>query len=162
MDNIDFSKINIPKIEIPKIDMSNTMTNIDFSSRVFKEMEEDVARHNREKNRREVENNESLKSIVEYNEEIVKRNKELVSLNERILKKINSLDDTLLFLNESFNEKRKEDKDSNNMINAQLLDLITIIDSGDKNKVSEFLSGLGGNIAAGLIVAYFQMKLGLS
>lgn len=154
----DFSGFNLPNIELPKFEIP------DYSG-CFAEMEEiqeAIIQSGEEKYQREVENNENLKSIVAYNEEIANYNKELVSLNERILKKINSLDDTLLFLNESFNAKRKEDKDSNNMINAQLLELITIIDSGDKNKVSEFLSGLGGNIAAGLIVAYFQMKLGLS
>jgi len=50
------------------------------------------------------------KTLFNYNEEIRSYNKELISLNEKILNKINSLDDTLLFFNNAFDKKAYSDK----------------------------------------------------
>lgn len=158
--NIDLSGINWDIIkesnfEFPKISVPNFKGDFEENERIIDEA-------NRERYQREVENNESLKSIVEYNEKIANYNETLISFNEKILNKLNSLDNTLLFLNGSFSKKMIEDKDFDIEIKANLLELIKIMDSKDSNKVGNFLSGLGGDVAAGLIVAYFQMKFGIS
>lgn len=116
---------------------------------------------NIQKQLRETENNESLKSIANYNKEILNHNKELVSLNEKILKKINSLDDTLLFLNNAFIDKSNMDKENNQNHNALLLELINIIDSKDEGKLNQFINGIAAPVGAGLIVEYLKIKLGL-
>ncbi|MEG2412584.1 MAG: hypothetical protein RSA29_17090 [Clostridium sp.] len=127
-----------------------------------KELQEEMCRINQEKYEREVENNESLKSLVDYNHEISNYNKELVSLNEKILNKINSLDDTLLFLNNVFDKKAYSDKTLAQGHNALLLELITIIESQDPTKLQQFMSGVAAPVGVGLIVEYFKMKLGLT
>lgn len=165
MNEFDFSKFDFSKIEGLKKPLSSlerqSISVPDFSEDLNK-LQDEVIIQNQEKYIREVENNESLKSIVAYNEEILNRNKELVSLNNKILTKINSLDSTLSFLNSSFSEKRQEDKDNNVIVNAKLLELITLIEDNDKSKLAEFFCGLTGDVAAGLITAFLQMKLGLS
>lgn len=126
------------------------------------EILEIVNKSNQEKHEREVENNENLKSLVDYNHEISNYNKELVSLNEKILNKINSLDDTLLFLNNAFDKKAYSDKTLAQEHNALLLELITIIESQDPTKLQQFMSGVAAPVGVGLIVEYFKMKLGLT
>ncbi|MGL5153092.1 MAG: hypothetical protein ACRC7N_21235 [Clostridium sp.] len=149
--SLDLNSIQLPKYEFPDLNFINTNYNFD-------ELNKSV----REKYQREVENNENLKSIVNYNEKISTYNRELVSLNEKILNKINSLDDTLIFLNQSFTNKVENDKESEIRNQALLLELITIIDSKDSSRLEKFMTTLGAPVAAGLIVEYFKFKLGLS
>lgn len=151
-------------IKLPEItNISSAVVNRNFG---FGEEQEKlmkvVAEVNEEKYQREVENNENLKALVNYNEEISSYNRELVSLNEKILNKINSLDDTLLFLNNAFDKKACFDKALGQEHNALLLELILIIESKDPTKLQTFMSGVATPIGVGLIVEYLKMKLGLT
>lgn len=86
----------------------------------------------------------------------------MVSLNESILKKINVINDSIEVIIESVKENTDNLKQSSIEHNALLLELINIMESKDNsNKLTEFLSGLSGNVAAGLIVEYLKMKLSL-
>lgn len=168
MDNDMFDKfknMQLPNIQLPKIDLGvlemKHNLNLDFIERQS-EIQNDILRINQEKHQREVENNESLKSLVEYNYEISNYNKELVSLNEKILNKINSLDDALLFLNKAFDKKSYSDKTLAQEHNALLLELILIIESKDSSKLKQFLSGIAAPVGVGLVVEYLKMQLGLS
>lgn len=168
MDNIDYENISkvladfkIPEVQIPKFEMPDYTRQIHITSNEALRLSEEMDRVNREKHKREIENNESLKSIVQYNEEISSYNKELVSLNEKILSKINSLDDTLLFLNKAFIDKNEMDKEKATEHNALLLELITIIDQKDDSRLKEFLTNVGVPVGVGLLVEYFKIKLGL-
>lgn len=159
----------VPKLDLPKMDMSwaaNLAKSIeDIEKNKFNMMnlvdnlppptENPLVKIAKEQN-------ESLKSIVNYNEEISTYNRELVRLNEKILSKINSLDDTLIFLNKSFSNKIENDKESDIRNQALLLELITIIDTKDSSKLENFMTTLGAPVAVGLIVEYFKFKLGLS
>jgi len=149
-------------IELPKLDMSELASRVSYFNSSMNEAQEDLMRINQEKYEREVENNENLKSLVDYNLEISNYNRKLVSLNEKILNKINSLDDTLLFLNDAFINKAEMDEEQIKANNALLLELITIIDSNDAGKLKQFTSGLAAPVISGLVVEYFKMKLGLS
>lgn len=121
-----------------------------------------IQKSNREKFQREIENNENLKALVNYNEEISSYNRELVSLNEKILSKINSLDDTLLFLSNALDKNAYVEKTLGQEHNALLLELITIIESKDKTKLQTFMSGLAGPVSVGLAIEYLKIKLGLT
>lgn len=153
LETLDLSKLDIKvpnyNFDMPRIEQPAFDTDI-------------LVKHNKEKNKREVENNENLKALVQYNEDISNYNKQLVSLNEKILNKINSLDDTLLFLNEAFANKTEIDKEQGQSYNALLLELITIIDSKDGGKLKQFTNGLAAPVLAGLVVEYLKLKLGLS
>lgn len=155
--SIDLSEFK--GVELPKYDYKINVPNITGEMNKTFEI---VSKIKEEEKKREIENNESLKSIVRYNEEISEYNKELVNLNNKILNKINSLDDTLLFLNKSFIGKTALDKKQSDEYNALLLELITIIDSKDEGKLKQFINGIAAPVGAGLIVEYFKMKLGLS
>jgi len=148
--NFDFSKIDFPKIEIPKVEIPNV-----------DEIYESINEENMKKNKREVENNESLKAIVAYNEDISRYNRELVSLNEKILNKINSLDDTLTFLNGAFSDKAKKDNKNSEQQLGLLLELITIIESKDSSKLETFMNNIGAPVAVGLLVEALKIKFGL-
>lgn len=98
---------------IKSIDLSgfnNLSLDVSEISNKMQYLRDSFSEINSDQYEREIENNESLKSIVRYNEEISQYNKELVNLNNKILNKINSLDDTLLFLNKSFMGKADLDK----------------------------------------------------
>lgn len=168
MGNNDYENISkviadfkIPEVQIPKFEMPDYTRQIHITNNEALRLSEEMDRVNREKHKREIENNESLKSIVQYNEEISSYNKELVSLNEKILSKINSLDDTLLFLNKAFIDKNEMDKEKAIEHNALLLELITIIDQKDDSRLKEFLTNVGVPVGVGLLVEYFKIKLGL-
>lgn len=162
MDKADV--INVMKnIEKNSKGMGMTFLNNNTSTRIIVDpcqkmelqrtkIQENVQSQLEEKRTREIENNESLKRIVNCNQE-------LVSYNEKILKKINSLDDTLLFLNKSFLDKSKDDLENNKIQNALLLELITIIDSKDESKLNKFISNLAVPVSVGLIVEYLKLKL---
>ncbi|ELC8361368.1 hypothetical protein ACSW9O_10650 [Clostridium perfringens] len=111
---------------------------------------------------REYENNKNLKEIASYNEGILNYNKKLVSLNEKILTKIESLDETLSFLNNSFNEKSKFDKNKAIEQTALLLELAQIIEEKDNNKLEKFMNNIGAPLGVGLVTEYLKMKLGIS
>lgn len=151
--DLDLSRLNFPEFKMPKINVTDYGIN--------KKALESIGEANRERYQREVENNESLKAIVAYNDDISKYNRELVSLNEKILNKINSLDDTLLFLNKAFDKKSYSDKTLAQEHNALLLELITIIESKDPTKLQQFMGGIGAPIGVALTVEYLKMKLGL-
>ncbi|UYZ37261.1 hypothetical protein OD350_06245 [Clostridium beijerinckii] len=138
---------DMPKIEVPRIN---------------KEILDEINQSKREEYEREVENNENLKALVLYNEEISSYNKELVSLNEKILNKINSLDDTLLLFHKTFNNSANRSESELKANNALLLELITIIDSKDEKNLRQFISGMSGTIGIELLISYFKMKLGLT
>lgn len=156
---LDFSKLNfsnlkfldfkMPKVDIPDYGIYN------------EELFESINRDNREKHKREVENNNSLKSLVKYNEDISNYNRELVSLNEKILNKINSLDDTLTFLNDAFSDKVKKDNKNSEQQLSLLLELITIIESKDSSKLKTFMSNVGSPVAVGLLIEALKIKFGL-
>lgn len=150
-----FTNVNKYAMKMPQL-------NTPFGDKDFEKLQKSLNKSSQEKYQREVENNESLKALVQYNEEITNYNKELVNLNSKILNKINSLDDTLLFLNKAFTNKTEIDKEQGQSHNALLLELITIIDSNDEGKLKQFTSGIAAPVVAGLIVEYFKMKLGLS
>lgn len=156
INSIDFSQLrsNISDVDfnIPNI---NSLNSINTQVDKLREI-------NQEKYEREIENNENLKALVEHNEEISNYNRELVELNRKILNKINSLDDTLLFLNEAFVNKTEIDKEQGQSHNALLLELITIMDSKDGEKLKQFTNTLAAPVIAGLIVEYLKLKLGLS
>lgn len=145
--------------KIPQAYITNPM------QEYYKDLEkcsEAIRKEKQEQYEREVENNENLKNLVEYNNEIAQYNKELVKLNEKILTKVNSLDDTLFFLFQSFKDKYESDGKLGQEHNALLLELITIIDSKDKGKITEFFDKVPVPLGVGLLVEYFKMKLGLS
>lgn len=100
--------------------------------------------------------------MVKYNTEIAQYNRELVKLNEKILNKVNSLDDRLFFLYETFKNKDDSDKQLSQKHNALLLELIAIIDSKDQGKIKEFFNKVTVPVGIGLITQYLKMKLGLS
>lgn len=107
------------------------------------------------------EQNDSLKILVKYNEDISRYNKELVSLNEKILNKINSLDDTLTFLNGAFSDKAKKDNKNSEQQLSLLLELITIIEDKDSSKLETFMSNIGAPVAVGLLIEVLKVKFGL-
>lgn len=154
LSNLSFPNLKIPEFEMPKVDIP------DFSSD-YDELYESINRANREKNQREVENNESLKAIVAHNKDISRYNRELVSLNEKILNKINSLDNTLTFLNEAFSNKSKSDGKHSEQQLSLLLELITIIENKDSSKLETFMNSIGAPVAVGLLVEALKVKFGL-
>ncbi|PVE16831.1 hypothetical protein DDA98_06130 [Clostridium perfringens] len=114
------------------------------------------------KENREFENNKNLKEIASYNEGILNYNKTLVSLNEKILTKIELLDDTLSFLNNSFNKKSEFDKKKSIEQTALLLELAQIIEEKDNSKLEKFMNNVGAPLGVGLVTEYLKMKLGIS
>ena len=149
LNNFDLSKIELPKLDLPEL----ILPKVDLMPN--QELMDELHKSSQERLTREIENNESLKKIVDYNGE-------LVSLNNKILKKINSLDDTLTFLNSVFNDKNKFDKRKSVEQTALLLDLVNIIDEKDNNKLEKFMSDVGAPLGVGLLIEYLKMKLGLS
>lgn len=105
---------------------------------------------------------EYLKTLVELNGNISDYNRQLVSLNERILKKINTLDDTLEFINNTLTDKAENDKAQSNTRNALLLELITIMDSKDEGKLQKFFKDVPVSMGVSLLTQYLIYKLGLS
>lgn len=162
MDNkIDLSKINSIESKIEDI-TSKVYSQIDARDSYIAESIQAIGNFNDEKYEREVENNENLKKIVDYNSEITEYNKQLVDLNKSILTKINSVNISLDFILEAIKESTQVAKEEKIEHNALLLELITIMESKDKNKITKFLGGLTGNVAAGLTVEYLKYKLGIS
>lgn len=162
MNNIDLSKL---KLSLPE-NLSNfeafKMPTLEIpDNSYFEESLESIHQANAEKHRREVENNESLKAIVEHNEDISRYNKELVSLNEKILNKINSLDDTLTFLNGAFSDKANKDNENSDKQLTLLVELITIIEDRDSSKLETFMSNVGAPVGVGLLVEALKIKFGL-
>lgn len=144
-----FRALDLPKIDIPNIDELYESYNFeieDFENPLIKLAEEQ---------------NDSLKVLVKHNEEISIYNKELVSLNKKILNKINSLDDTLTFLNSAFSDKAKKDYKNSEQQLGLLLELITIIESKDSSKLELFMSNVGAPVAVGLMVEALKIKFGL-
>lgn len=133
---------------------------LDFNSKL-EDMAESLNRENLEKHRREIENNESLKALVEHNEDISRYNRELVSLNQKILSKINSLDDTLTFLNVALSEKANKDNENSEKQLTLLLELITIIEDKDSSKLETFMNNVGTPVAVGLLIEALKIKFGL-
>ncbi|NRT92298.1 hypothetical protein [Clostridium beijerinckii] len=101
-------------------------------------------------------------SIQENLKDIVRHNTELVSLNNKILNKINSLDDTLLLFNKAFNVSSNKTEEELKVNNALLLELVTIIDSKDDKMLANFIGGMSGTIGVELVISYLKMKLGLT
>ena len=146
-------------LQVNSIPIPNSI--LDYNKKL-EEYAEAARKENQERYEREVENNENLKNLVGYNNEIAQYNKELVRLNEKILTKVNSLDDTLFFLFQSFKDKYDSDQKLGQEHNALLLELITIIESKDKGKITEFFDKVPVPLGVGLLVEYFKMRLGLS
>ncbi|WP_252248753.1 hypothetical protein [Clostridium sp. ZBS20] len=141
----------------------NPVDNIDLEwNEKIEKYSECIRQEKAEHYEREVENNENLKALVEYNNEISNYNRELVKLNEKILNKINSLDDTVFFLFQAFKDKYDLDKELGQEHNALLLELITIMDAKDESKTKEFFNKVPVPLGVGLLAEYFKMKLGLS
>lgn len=63
------------------------------------------------KENREVQNNENLTKLVDYNSEITEYNKQLVDLNKSILTKINSVNTSLDFILKSIKENTQITKE---------------------------------------------------
>ncbi|MEN8075724.1 hypothetical protein ABFP60_02115 [Clostridioides difficile] len=100
--------------------------------------------------------------IKEESKNISNYNKDLVSLNKQILVKVNSLNETLHFLNGAFNKNAEKSQKANQEHAALLLELITIIESKDEVKLNNFMSNVGSAVGAGLIIECIKMKFGLS
>ena len=79
-----------------------------------------------------------------------------------ITKKINTLDDTLEFINNTLNEKAESDIAQSNTRNALLLELITIMDSKDEGKLQKFFKDVPVSMGVSLLTQYLIYKLGLS
>lgn len=156
--SFDLSKlaVSLPSFEAPKLPSFEVP---DF--RQFEDSLEAIHQANAEKYRREVENNESLKALVDYNEDISRYNKELVSLNEKILNKINSLDDTLTFLNGVLSEKANKDNENADKQLTLLVELISIIENKDSSKLEAFMNNVGAPVGVGLLVEALKIKFGL-
>lgn len=108
------------------------------------------------------EQNDSLKTLVKYNEDISRYNRDLVSLNEKILNKINSLDDTLIFLNEAFSDKTRNDEEYFKQHMTLLLELTKIIEDKDSNKLQAFVNNLGAPVLVEVIIMFFKLKFGIT
>ncbi|MCW6124223.1 hypothetical protein [Clostridium sporogenes] len=130
--------------------------------RKIEEAQKEIEESNRQEYERKVQNNENLKKLVDYNSEITEYNRQLVTLNESILRKINFVNTSLDFVIEAIVENTEITKKDGIEHNALLLELITIMESKDKGKIKEFLGGLTGNVAAGVMVEYLKFKLGIS
>ena len=152
---VAFSKIKIPEvntemlkdINIPRIDVSAFDRDVvNFKNPLIELAEEQ---------------NDYLRDLVKYNEDISRYNKELAGLNEKILKKINSLDDTLTFLNLAFSDKAENDGRNSEQQLSLLVQLIDIIESKDSGKLQKFMSEAGAPVAVGLLVEYLKIKFGL-
>lgn len=152
---------NMPKIDVPKIDSIIEQRN-NLNVKMTEEIQEKMNKISEEKHKREVENNENLKSIVKHSEEISNYNKQLVSLNEKILNKINSLNDSLSFLIDAFSDKTEKDKEYSQQHLALLLELIKIIDEKDSSKLQTFMNSVGFPLGVGLLTEALKIKLGLS
>ncbi|NOW92509.1 putative nuclease with TOPRIM domain [Clostridium beijerinckii] len=103
-----------------------------------------------------------LNKIIKYNSQISDYNQELVYLSNKLLNKVNSLDDTLLLLNSSFNNASEKTDEQLMQNNSLLLQLITLIEEKDEKKISDFMCKLTGTVGIELVVSYFKMKLGLT
>ncbi|AJH02110.1 hypothetical protein LF65_05602 [Clostridium beijerinckii] len=110
----------------------------------------------------DIQDKQFKESIQKNLKDIVRHNTELVSLNNKILNKINSLDDTLLLFNKAFNVSSSNTEEELKANNALLLELITIIDSKDDKKLATFIGGMSGTIGVELLISYFKMKIGLT
>ncbi|NFH48845.1 hypothetical protein FC976_16860 [Clostridium sporogenes] len=130
--------------------------------RKTEEAQKEIEESNRQEYERKVQNNENLKKLVDYNSEITEYNRQLVTLNESILRKINFVNTSLDFVIEAIVENTEITKKDGIEHNALLLELITIMESKDKSKIKEFLGGLTGNVAVGVMVEYLKFKLGIS
>jgi len=151
--------IDMSKLEIPPMNYSIPSIESDPS---YKEMLDGLTKSSQEKHEREVENNKSLKALVQHNQDISNYNRELISLNKKILNKINSLDDTLLLFNKVFNDGVERSERELKANNALLLELITIIDYKDEKRLLQFIGGMSGTIGIELLISYFKMRLGLT
>lgn len=141
---------------------NNSAVRVQEISRSTNENNAKVKEESMKKREREIENNQNLKSIVDYNKEITDYNRELVSLNKSILTKINTVNATLDNIINSVNENTKISKEDSIQHNALLLELITIMEGKEKGKFVEFLEGLSGNVATGLIAGYLKHIMGVS
>lgn len=161
--SFDFSSLtsNLSKIEMPKLEMPEVKFNIPDVNRELNNMMEALNHVEVEKHKREIENNKSLKALVEHNEDISRYNRELVSLNEKILNKINSLDDTLTFLNGALSKKANQDSEYADKQLTLLVELITIIENKDSSKLETFMSNVGAPVAVGLLIETLKIKFGL-
>ena len=72
------------------------------------------------------------------------------------------MDDTLSFLNNSFNEKSEFDKKKAIEQTALLLELAQIIEEKDNSKLENFMNNVGAPLSVGLVTEYLKMKLGIS
>lgn len=150
LSDIKFPSINteiFKQIDVPRIDINK----FDREIKNFKNPLVELAK----------EQNDHLRDLVKYNEDISRYNKELVELNEKILNKINSLDDTLTFLNGAFSDKAKKDSKNSEQQLSLLLELITIIENKDSSKLETFMSNIGAPIAVGLLIEALKIKFGL-
>ncbi|EJE7236753.1 hypothetical protein FC820_10600 [Clostridium sporogenes] len=147
--------------ENAKTYQANRFSLLDANKELEKTLSE-VSKSSKEKCEREIQNNENLKKLVDYNSEITEYNRQLVTLNESILRKINFVNTSLDFVIEAIVENTEITKKDGIEHNALLLELITIMESKDKDKIKEFLGGLTGNVAAGVMVEYLKFKLGIS
>ena len=129
----------------------------------FTRIQEEIQRAKDEERKRNIENNENLKALVNYNQQLVDYNRQLVSLNENVLRKINIVSDAMENIIKNIGEGNRSIKELNDEQTKLLLELINILESKEnKGKLGDFLKQFTGNVAAGLIIAYLQLKLGLS
>lgn len=150
-----FKDFEFPKIEMDKFDFSrihNVNTNMSPKIPIVKNPLVELAE----------EQNDSLKALVKYNEDISRYNRELVSLNEKILNKINSLDDTLIFLNGAFSDKTRNDEENFKQHMALLLELTKIIEDKDSSKLQSFVNNLGAPVLVEVLIMFFKMKFGIT
>lgn len=152
---VKFADIKVPpinteifkKIDIPRIDVSK----FDREIKNFKNPLVELAE----------EQNDYLKDLVKYNGDISRYNKELVGLNEKILNKINSLDETLTFLNTAFANKSENDEKSSEKQLSLLVQLMDIIENKDSSKLEKFMSNFGAPVTVGLLIEVLKIKFGL-
>lgn len=150
------TKLSGYKISMPKIsDLNMQGIPIPHTCGQMQKLEDDIDKINKEKQQREIENNENLKSVAEYN-------KELVYLNNKILNRMNSLNDTLLLFSNAMDINMKNAGDDLKHNNELLLEMIEIINSKDEKKLSNFLLRIGGAVGLELAISYLKMKLGLT
>lgn len=159
---MDIPKFNVPKINIPELPVVKPIEAIIDTSEL-ESIGEEIAKQKEEEIKRQIENNENLRNLVLYNQKLVDYNHQLVNLNEEILRKINIISNTMEDLSENIGESTNVAKEFNEEQTKLLLQLINIMESKDeRSKLGDFLKGLTGDVAAGLIIGYLQYKLGLS
>lgn len=124
----------------------------------MKRITDQMDERNREKNNRDIENNENLKQIVQYN-------KLLTELNEKMLGKMSSANGTLSDVLNSVGGNSQRLEVVGIQQNEKLDELKAILESNapDKsNKILSYFSGLSGTLGVEMLATYIKIKLGVN